>query len=130
MSDLSVDYMGLKLRNPIIIGSSGLTDKTESIRNLEQNGAAAIVLKSLFEEEIINEMDIKLSAMSSSNFIYPETLEFYDYFEGPKETTTSYLELIRETKSKLSIPIIASINCVDSQNWTYFPKQIEQAGAR
>ena len=63
MADLAVEYMGLKLRNPIIAGSSGLTDKVESIRNLEQNGAGAIVLKSLFEEEIILEKEAMMKQM-------------------------------------------------------------------
>jgi dihydroorotate dehydrogenase (fumarate) len=61
MANLEVNYMGLTLKNPIIVGSSGLTDKSEAIRNLEQNGAAAVVLKSLFEEEILLEKEAMLS---------------------------------------------------------------------
>ena len=127
--DLSARYGNLKLKNPIVAGSSGLTDNISSLIELEKNGAAAVVLKSLFEEEILRDMKVQLSTMSSSGFIYPETVEFYDYFDGPKETTAGYLELITQAKAKLSIPVIASINCVDSDNWTYFPSQIEKAGA-
>jgi len=65
--------------------------------------------------------------MSSSGFLYPEPLSSMIYFDGPKESTTSYLELITQAKSALSIPVIASINCVDALNWTYFPKQVEKA---
>lgn len=65
MANLEVNYLGLTLKNPIIVGSSGLTDKSESIRNLEQNGAAAVVLKSLFEEEILLEKEAMLSQMQS-----------------------------------------------------------------
>jgi dihydroorotate dehydrogenase (fumarate) len=129
MADLGVKYGRLSLKNPVLAGSSGLTDNIESLTELEQHGAAAVVLKSLFEEEIIREMKAQLGSMHSPGFLYPETLEFYDYFDGPKESTTSYLELISGAKSKLSIPVIASINCVDAQNWTYFPKQVENAGA-
>jgi len=129
MADLDVNYMGLKLRNPIIVGSSGLTDKSESIRNLEQNGAAAVVLKSLFEEEILLEKEAMLSQMQSGAFLYPETVDFYQYEEAPKETTTDYLELIRDTKKQVSIPVLASINCMTAQQWTWFPKEIENAGA-
>lgn len=129
MIDLSTQYGSLKLKNPLIAGSSGLTDNIASLIELEKNGAAAVVLKSLFEEEILRDMKIQLNSMSSSGFIYPETVEFYDYFDGPKETTTSYLELIKKAKDKLKIPVIASINCLDSNNWTYFPGQIEKAGA-
>jgi dihydroorotate dehydrogenase (fumarate) len=87
------------------------------------------VLKSLFEEEIVREMKAGLSGMNASAFLYPETLEFYDYFDGPKETTDGYIDFIDEAKSKLTIPVIASINCLDAVNWTYFPKRIEAAGA-
>ena len=127
--DLSARYGNLKLKNPIVAGSSGITDNISSLIELEKNGAAAVVLKSLFEEEILRDMKVQLSTMSSSGFIYPETVEFYDYFDSPKETTAGYLELITQAKAKLSIPVIASINCVDSDNWTYFPSQIEKAGA-
>jgi dihydroorotate dehydrogenase (fumarate) len=129
MIDLTTKYGSLLLKNPIVAGSSGLTDNIDSLLEIERSGAGAVVLKSLFEEEILREMKIQLSAMGSSGFVYPETLEFYDYFDGPKESTTSYLELIREAKSKLSIPVIASINCLDALNWTYFPKRVEEAGA-
>jgi dihydroorotate dehydrogenase (fumarate) len=129
MIDLTTKYGSLLLKNPLVAGSSGLTDNIDSLLKIEKSGAGAVVLKSLFEEEILREMNIQLSSMHSNSFVYPETLEFYDYFDGPKESTASYLELIGEAKSKLSIPVIASINCLDAMNWTYFPKQIEQAGA-
>lgn len=129
MTDLSVNYMGLKLRNPIIVGSSGLTDKTESIRNLEQNGAAAIVLKSLFEEEIVLEKEVRLRKMQSGSALYPETLEFYQYEDAPKESTADYLERIQTVKKQISIPVMASINCMTAEQWTWFPREIESAGA-
>ncbi|MBN1598324.1 MAG: dihydroorotate dehydrogenase-like protein [Bacteroidales bacterium] len=129
MVDLTTNYGSLELRNPLVAGSSGLTDNVENMLEIEKYGAGAVVLKSLFEEEIIREMKAEMSRMGSPGFIYPETLEFYDYFDGPKESTARYIELIHKSKSKLSIPVIASINCVDSENWTYFPKKIAEAGA-
>jgi len=129
MANLEVNYLGLTLKNPIIVGSSGLTDKSEAIRNLEQNGAAAVVLKSLFEEEILLEKEAMLSQMQSGGGLYPETVDFYQYEDAPKETTTDYLELIRQTKKQVSIPILASINCMTAQQWTWFPKDLENAGA-
>lgn len=129
MIDLSTNYGSLKIKSPVIAGSSALTDNIESLIDLENNGAGAVVLKSLFEEEIVREMENNLAAMSSSSSIYPETLEFFDYNDTPKESTAKYLELIGEAKSKLKIPVIASINCIDAEYWTYFPKQIESAGA-
>ncbi len=128
MSDLSTKYLGLSLKNPIIIASSGLTDSVESIKILEKNGAAAVVLKSLFEEEIVAEMDANLKKMASSSFIYPETLDFYEDSDE-ENLSMKYLELITDVKKEVKIPIIASINCVTADQWTFFPKQIAESGA-
>lgn len=129
ITDLTTYYGKLKLKNPIVAGSSGLTDNIESLKEIEEYGAGAVVLKSLFEEEILKEMENEIRSMSSAGTIYPEALEFFDYFDGPKESTTGYLSLIADAKNELEIPVIASINCIDAEYWTYFPKQIEQAGA-
>ncbi len=129
MADLSTVFAGLKLKNPLIMGSSGLSDTIENILDLEKNGAAAIVLKSLFEEEILKEMNASLHKMSSEGFLYPETVDYYDFYETPDEATLTYLNQIRTAKKNLSIPVIASINCITATQWTYFPRQIEQAGA-
>ena len=129
MADLAVNYMGLKLRNPIIVGSSGLTGKIESIRNLEQNGAAAVVLKSLFEEEIVLEKQASLGRMKGGGALYPESLDYYRYEDSPEEGTEKYLELVREVKKQVGIPVMASINCMTASQWTWFPKEIESAGA-
>jgi dihydroorotate dehydrogenase (fumarate) len=129
MANMEVQYLGLTLKNPIIVGSSGLTEKSASIRNLEQNGAGAVILKSLFEEEIILEKEAMLSQMKSGGALYPETVDFYRYEEAPRESTASYLDLIRETKKQVSIPVLASINCMTAQQWTWFPKEVESAGA-
>jgi dihydroorotate dehydrogenase (fumarate) len=130
MADLSVKYLGLNLKTPLIAASSGLTDNIENLKRFEKHGAGAVVLKSLFEEEIRIEKEAALSKMSSSSFIYPETMEFYDYHDGSEnESTFRYLDLIHEAKKKLTIPVIPSINCVTAEQWTDFPKQIQDAGA-
>jgi dihydroorotate dehydrogenase (fumarate) len=129
MTDLTTKYMGLSLRNPLIAGSSGLTDNKENILKFEKYGIGAVVLKSLFEEEIIVEKQSSLKRMRSGGFLYPETVEFYEYEEGPRESTIEYLTLIRELKKVSTIPVIASINCITSKQWTYFPSEIESAGA-
>jgi dihydroorotate dehydrogenase (fumarate) len=128
MPDLSTNYLGLKLKNPIIVGSSGLTDSVEKIKNLEDAGAGAVVLKSLFEEEIILEMEETIYSMTNRHFVFPETM---DYMETvvKDDILSNYLLLISELKKEVEIPIIASINCVSSQKWTYFAKEIEKAGA-
>jgi dihydroorotate dehydrogenase (fumarate) len=129
MADLTTVFAGLTLKNPIIIGSSGLSDSLENMLDLEKNGAAAIVLKSLFEEEILMEMNASLHKMSSDGFLYPETVDYYDFYETPDEATLTYLSHIQSAKKNLSIPIIASINCISASQWTYFPRQLEQSGA-
>lgn len=130
MIDLSTTYMGFKLKNPIIAGSSGLTDSVEKIIELEKSGAAAVVLRSIFEEEILVEMNARLKQMNSAGFVYPETVDEYAYYDDAEnESSYKYLQLIRQAKAAVRIPIFASINCVSAKNWTFFPKQIEDAGA-
>jgi|SRR5665647_72161 len=128
MPDLSTNYLGLQLKNPIIVGSSGLTDSVEKIKNLEDMGAAAVVLKSLFEEEIIIEMEETIHSMTNRNFVFPETMDYMETIVKD-DLLLNYLELITDAKKAVGIPIIASINCVSSQKWTYFAKEIEKAGA-
>ncbi len=128
MPDLSTSYMGLKLSSPIIASSSGLTNSLDDIIELEKNGAGAVVLKSLFEEEIVKEMEHELNKMHSENYLYPETMEFYENYDV-EDTLTSYLKLIDDCKKHVNIPIIASINCISAYNWPYFAKSLEDAGA-
>jgi len=130
MTDLRVNYMGLNLRTPLIAASSGLTDNIDNLKRFEKFGIGAVVLKSLFEEEIRIEKESILAGMRSDSFIYPEAIEFYDYNQDyDKESTHQYLELVKEAKSKLSIPVIPSINCVTAEQWTFFPRELELAGA-
>jgi dihydroorotate dehydrogenase (fumarate) len=106
-----------------------LTDNVLNIRKYEQYGAGAIVLKSLFEEEILLEKQAGISRMRSGGALYPEAIDFYKFEEGPRETTAEYLDLIRLLKKDVKIPVIASINCQTAEQWTWFPKEIESAGA-
>lgn len=126
--DLSTTYLGLKLKNPLIAGSSGLTNKLEDLKRIEAQGAAAVVLKSIFEEEIVMELEETFSQMTSQGFIYPETMDYFDY-EAIEDTLSSYLKLVSDAKKELSIPVIGSINCVTAQKWTSFAKDIQDAGA-
>lgn len=128
MPNLTTNYLGIDLKNPIIVASSGLTDSVEKIKELEAHGAGAVVLKSLFEEEIVMEMEEQMHAMTNRPYIYPETFDYME--EDPQEDSVrKYLRLIEEAKAAVSIPVIASINCVSAQKWTYFSREIEKAGA-
>ncbi|MDD2195917.1 MAG: dihydroorotate dehydrogenase-like protein [Bacteroidales bacterium] len=128
MAKLTTKYMGLTLKNPIIAASSGLTNRLSDIVDLEAQGAGAIVLKSLFEEEIIMEARDNINKMQATGFIYPETTEYFDYDEM-EDPIANYLKLISDAKKAVKIPIIASINCVTSNKWPEFAKRIEAAGA-
>ncbi len=127
MANLSTTYMGLKLKNPIIVSSSGLTNSVKDIITLEEKGAAAIVTKSLFEEEIILETEENLNKMHASGFVYPETTEYFD-FDRMEDTVSNYLKFLSDSKKSVKIPIIASINCVTAEGWTDFTKRIEDTG--
>ncbi len=131
MAELHTKYLGLNLRNPIVIGSSGLTFSLDSIKKMEENGAGAVVLKSLFEEQILLEIDQSLQEAAKNDMIYDtysETLDYIDMHIKEKELG-DYLDLIRTIKSNVMIPVIASVNCVTSHEWTSFAKKIEEAGA-
>jgi len=119
--------MGLKLKNPIIASSSGLTNSVKDIIALEEKGVAAVVTKSLFEEEIILETEENLNRMHASGFVYPETSEYFD-FDRMEDTVSNYLKFLSDSKKSVKIPIIASINCVTSEGWTDFTKRIEDTG--
>ncbi|MFT3740116.1 MAG: dihydroorotate dehydrogenase-like protein [Breznakibacter sp.] len=128
MANLSTSYMGLPLKSPIIASSSGLTASVKEIRELEKFGAGAVVLKSLFEEEIVVELEKQRGRMFSSSYLYPETIEFYEY-DDTEDSLSSYLRLIAECKQRVRIPVIASINCVTSYNWPEFARTLQDAGA-
>ncbi len=131
MADLSTKYLGLDLRNPIIVASSGLTGSVKDIVELDKNGAGAVVLKSIFEEQIHLEADHNIRKMQADGFTYDEYSETMDYIDVhiKEKELSSYINLIHEVKSKISIPVIASINAVTPLEWTSFAKQIETAGA-
>lgn len=123
MATLETTFAGLKLKNPIIVSSSGLTDSAAKNQKLCEAGAGAIVLKSLFEEQIMMEADW----MGDAN-MYPEGS---DYLVGyiREHKLGEYLNLIKESKQVCNIPIIASINCYQNADWIDFAKKIEEAGA-
>ncbi len=126
MINLSTSYMGIPLNNPIIVASSSMTGNLEGIQKCAAAGAGALVLKSLFEEQILAE-----TAHLSSYAETSEHGEAYEYLQGyglelgPKD----YLQLVREAKKEVNIPIIASLNCVTSERWDAYAKQLELAGA-
>jgi len=123
MGNLSVKYLGLDLKSPLIVSSSRLTSSLEHLREAEDNGAGAVVLKSLFEEQI----EHHIHAVSATTG-YPEADDYLSNYMR-SNTVDEYLNLIRNARKTLSIPVIPSINCFTSGGWTEFARQIADAGA-
>ncbi|MCK4766716.1 MAG: dihydroorotate dehydrogenase-like protein [Candidatus Aminicenantes bacterium] len=124
MADLTTGYMGLTLKNPVIIGSCGLTHSVKEIKKLESHGAAAVVLKSIFEEQISMDSD----ALSSDFHTHSEEADYLRNYTK-QHTLDKYLELIKEVKKEVGIPVIASINCASAAQWVSFGKAVQDAGA-
>jgi dihydroorotate dehydrogenase (fumarate) len=129
MIDLSTNYMNLELKNPIVASSSPLCDSVDKIQLLEDHGAAAVVLPSLFEEQLILESESVDADLSRGADAFLESTSFLpelaDYNLGPD----GYLELIRRAKKSVSIPVIASLNGVTPGGWVRYAREMEQAGA-
>ena len=122
MKRLETTFAGLKLKNPFIVSSCNLTNSAEKNKKWEDAGVGAVVLKSLFEEEIEAEADWMNDGTHAEELDYLQT-----YYRAHR--LEEYLRLIKETKALCSIPVIASINCYQLTGWTDFAKQIQQAGA-
>lgn len=127
MIDISAKYMGLELKSPVVASSTGLTSDINTLLEIEKNGAGAVVLRSLFEEEILNKID--LLSGSTKNVAYAREAGDYLKVFARQESLDKYVNLIKEAKEKLTIPVIASINCLNAVEWISFASAIEAAGA-
>ncbi|MDR1860284.1 MAG: dihydroorotate dehydrogenase-like protein [Bacteroidales bacterium] len=122
MSKLSTTYMGLKLKNPLVAASSGLTGTVARIRDLEDAGIAAVVLKSLFEEQIMQDVS------QADTDVYPEASDYLRTYVR-QHSVEAHLALLRDAKKATSIPVIASVNCASGHEWTDFALEFERVGA-
>ena len=123
MNSIATQYLGLELSGPVIMGSSGLTSTLRHIVEAEEAGAGAVVLKSVFEEQILHEAS-RLDRYSD----YPEAGDYVRRYVS-EHALAQYLDLIREARDRCAIPVIASIHCVHPGEWVSFARSIEQAGA-
>ena len=127
--DLSTSYMGLKLKNPIVPSASPLTESVDSVKGMEDAGAAAVVVYSLFEEQLSHESGELDHYLTHGTESFAEALTYFpettDFKLGPDE----YLEHIAKLKSSVDIPVIGSINGVSKGGWIDFAKKIQDAGA-
>lgn len=127
MANLSTVYMGIKLKSPFIVGACSLTSDMDSIRQAEDAGAGAIVIKSLFEEQIHAEAEQLDESLAAYNNMIAEAVTFHPDYEhaGPVE----HLQWIEKARSAVSLPLIASLNAVSPGKWTEYAQKLVDAGA-
>ena len=129
MIDLSMQYLGLKLSGPIVVASTPLSESIENIRHMEDAGASAIVLTSLFEEQLALESRTLDEDLSRGTDSYAESLGFLPELEDYRMTHEIYLENLRKAREAVAIPIMASLNGATTGGWVRFAREMEQAGA-
>src|SRR6266704_1498503 len=129
MPDLTTTYLGLQLKNPLVASASPLSKKIDSVRRIEDAGAAALVMYSLFEEQITHESQELHHYLERGTYTFAESLSYFpdlNYYNlGPEP----YLEHLHKIKQALSIPVIGSLNGISSGGWVEYAHRIEQAGA-
>jgi len=129
MPDLSTTYMGLKLRSPLVVSANPLSQKIENIVAMEDAGAGAVVLFSLFEEQIRRESAKVDKVFHSTTNAFAEAADFFPNLEEYAVGTGQYLDIIRRAKERVSMPVIASLNGTTPEGWIEYAREIEQAGA-
>jgi dihydroorotate dehydrogenase (fumarate) len=122
-------YMGMKLDSPIIVSACTLSEQVDNIVKMEDNGAGAVVMFSLFEEQIRKEEARFKGVMSETTYAFPEALDYFPDLEDFNVGTDEYLENIRKAKERVKIPIIGSLNGITNEGWIDYSKMMEQAGA-
>jgi dihydroorotate dehydrogenase (fumarate) len=129
MIDLSTTYLGLKLKNPLVASASPLCEDVDNIRRMEDAGAAAVVLHSLFEEQIDFESQHLDRFLSQGTESFAESLSYFPAMGNYRLGPDDYLEHIRRAKAAVRIPVIGSLNGVSTGGWTRYAKMIQEAGA-
>ncbi len=129
MSDLTTDYMGLRLKNPIVPSASPLSRGLDNIKKMAEAGAAAITLYSLFEEQIDREALLTDYILEDQKDRYAEMTDFFPEPEFFRRDEMAYLDLIRDAKRAVDIPVIASLNGYSEGGWTRYARLFEEAGA-
>jgi dihydroorotate dehydrogenase (fumarate) len=129
MIDLTTKYLGLALKNPLVASASPLTESLPGIKRLEDNGAAAVVLPSLFEEQLTLEAETLNGDLSRGADTFGESLSYFPDLTNYNSGPDGYLHLIHQAKASVDIPVIASLNGVTEGGWIRYAKLMEQAGA-
>jgi dihydroorotate dehydrogenase (fumarate) len=127
--DLTTKYLGFLLNSPLVAAASPLTASVDSSKLLEDAGAGAVVLPSLFEEQLISDSIEIDERLNQGTYAYPESLTYLPEIPFASDEAEQYLDLVRKSKEALSIPVIASLNGYTNGGWLRYAKEIEQAGA-
>lgn len=127
--DLKTTYLGLDLKNPLVPSSSPLARELDSLRQMEDAGAGAVVLHSLFEEQITQETHTLNEHLMQGTESFAEALDYFPDASEYKTGPDAYLEHVRKAKAALSIPVIASLNGVSTGGWVQYARELEAAGA-
>jgi dihydroorotate dehydrogenase (fumarate) len=122
-------YMGLSLRSPIVVSACPLSEDVDNIIQMEKAGAGAVVLFSLFEEQIRRENALYDAVQEATTDTFAEALSYFPDIDEYRVGAGRYLELIKEAKESVRIPIIASLNGVTNEGWITYARQMEEAGA-
>ena len=127
--DLSTRYLGLQLRTPLVASPSPLTGDLDGAKRLVEAGVGALVLPSLFEEEILHEELELTRALEAGTDQFPEALDFFPAVDGIVGAGDRYLEKIRSIRAAVDVPVIASLNAFSSGGWVRWARSIQEAGA-
>jgi len=129
MIDLSTTYLGLQLAHPLVASASPLSGSLQGIQRLEQCGVSAIVLESLFEEQIDLESQLLHHVMTGGSESYAEALSYFPFRQENTDRAQRYLSMIRQARQSVQVPIIASLNGITPGGWLHYAARFEEAGA-
>ncbi|MFQ5567031.1 MAG: dihydroorotate dehydrogenase-like protein [Paracoccaceae bacterium] len=127
--DMTTSYLGMSLRNPLVASASPLNGKLDNIRRLEDHGVAAVVLPSIFEEQIAREQELFDALMTTGIDTYGEALTYFPSQTAYALNTDRYIEVIEAATAAVDIPVIASLNGISDHGWIDYARLIEEAGA-
>ena len=129
MTDLTTSYMGMTLKHPVVPSASPISQSLDGIKRMEDAGASAIVMYSLFEEQIEGESHLLDHYLSYGSESFAEALDYFPEMDSYNVGPDSYLDLIQQAKEATSIPIIGSLNGVSTGGWTEYALRMQEAGA-
>lgn len=127
--DLSAQYLGLNLRNPLVASASPRASSVHGVSQLARGGVAAVVLPSMFEEELHREAAQNAALLQAGTNSFPESLSYFPDIASPEPNPRRYLSLVERAAATVDVPVIASLNAITAGGWTQYASALEKAGA-